>query len=147
MSFNQQKSQKSILIFPLFTNSQSDQESNYEIGEVEEIPVRAKKKGNYIICLTMLFLSQPCLKTLFNLATKVFEVLKLKICSKFTGEHSCQSATLMKSHLDMAVFLYICSIFSEHLFKRASLKSCFCQFYPSQASQMHPDFTHICTSN
>ena len=29
----------------------------------------------------------------------------LKICSKFTGEHPCRRATLLKSHFDMGVLL------------------------------------------
>ena len=48
----------------------------------------------------------------------------LKICSKFTGEHPCQSvillksvsATLLKSHFRMGVLLYISYKFSEHFF-------------------------------
>ena len=44
----------------------------------------------------------------------------LKICSKFTGEHPRRSAickaTLFKSHFGMGVLLWICCIFSEHLF-------------------------------
>ena len=46
----------------------------------------------------------------------------LKICSKFTREHPCQSvisikfASLLKSHFDMGALLYNCCIFSEHLY-------------------------------
>ena len=42
----------------------------------------------------------------------------LKIWSKFTGEHPCRSANLLKSHFGMGVILKICCIFSEHLFIR-----------------------------
>ena len=56
----------------------------------------------------------------------------LKICSKFTGEHPCRSVTsikllfnLLKSHVDMGVFLQICCIFSEHLFLKRPLDGCF----------------------
>ena len=40
----------------------------------------------------------------------------LKICSKFTGEHPCQSAISIK---------LLCSIFSEHLFLATLLGGCF----------------------
>ena len=33
-------------------------------------------------------------------------------------------ASLLKSHFDMGVFVYICCIFSEHLFLRAPLERC-----------------------
>ena len=52
----------------------------------------------------------------------------LKVCSKFTGEHPCQSvisATLLKSHFGMGVLLQICCIYSDHLFLRTSLGDCF----------------------
>ena len=45
-----------------------------------------------------------------------------KICSKFTGEHSCRS---VKSHISMDVLLSICRIFSEHLFLRTPQDGCF----------------------
>ena len=48
----------------------------------------------------------------------------LKICSKFTGEHSCRSVI---SHVGMGVLLEICCIFSEHLLLRAPLNGCFCK--------------------
>ena len=51
----------------------------------------------------------------------------LKICHKFTGKHPCK-ATFLKSHFDMGVFLYICCIFSEHLFLRTPLDGCFLKF-------------------
>ena len=41
-----------------------------------------------------------------------------KICSKFTH----------KSHFDMGVLLYICCIFSGHLFLRTPLEGCSCYF-------------------
>ena len=44
----------------------------------------------------------------------------LKICSKFTGEHSCQ----LKPDFGMGV-LQICCIFLEHLFLRTPLGGCF----------------------
>ena len=37
-------------------------------------------------------------------------------------------ATLLKSHFGTGFLLYICCIFSEHLFLRTSLDSCFCLF-------------------
>ena len=47
----------------------------------------------------------------------------LKISSKFTGEHPCQSAILIKlqssfieSNFDLGVLLYVCCIFSEQFF-------------------------------
>ena len=47
----------------------------------------------------------------------------LKITIKFTGEHSCRSVISVSVHsnfieitFDMGVLLYICCIFSEHLF-------------------------------
>ena len=62
----------------------------------------------------------------------------LKICSKFIGEQQCRSAisikllcfaTLLKSHFGMGVLLYICCIFSEHLFLRTPLDGCFWMIY------------------
>ena len=51
--------------------------------------------------------------------TGVLMKCPLKICHKFTGEHPCRSkATLLKSHFGMGALLYICYIFSEHLFLR-----------------------------
>ena len=52
----------------------------------------------------------------------------LKKCSKFTGEHPCRSCkvTLLKSHFGMGVLLYICCIFSEHLFLKTPVDGCFC---------------------
>ena len=35
-------------------------------------------------------------------------------------------ATFLKSHFGMGVFLYICCIFSEHVFLRTPLECCFC---------------------
>ena len=58
----------------------------------------------------------------------------LKICSKSTGEHpfrevwfqySCET-TLLKLHFVTGVLLYICCIFSEHLFLGTPLGCCFC---------------------
>ena len=53
----------------------------------------------------------------------------LKICNKFTGEHPCRSVIsiklLLKSHFGMSVLLYICYIFSEHLFLETPLDGCF----------------------
>ena len=51
----------------------------------------------------------------------------LKICSKFTGEHPCRSviSIKLKSRFGMVALLYICCRFSEHLFLRTPLKSCF----------------------
>ena len=49
--------------------------------------------------------------------TGVLKKCTLKKCPKFTGEHPCRSkATLFKSHFGMGALLYICYIFSEHLF-------------------------------
>ena len=42
----------------------------------------------------------------------------LKICSKFTGEQPCQSATSIK------LLCFVCC--SEHLFLRTPLDGCFC---------------------
>ena len=63
----------------------------------------------------------------------------LKQCSKFTGEHPCQSvipikllATLLKSHFDMGALLQIFCIFSEHLFLETPLLGCFCVFRVNQ---------------
>ena len=59
----------------------------------------------------------------------------LKICSKFTGDHPCQSVFSVKFlckfieiTLDMGFLLYICCLFSEHLFLRTPLDDCFCIF-------------------
>ena len=50
----------------------------------------------------------------------------LKISTNFTGEHSCRSViSSVKSHLGRSVLLYICCIFSEHLFLRIPLEGCF----------------------
>ena len=56
----------------------------------------------------------------------------LKICSKCTGEHLCRSmisicrfATLLKPLLGIGALLYICCIFSEHLFLRTPVEGCF----------------------
>ena len=38
-------------------------------------------------------------------------------------------ATLLKLHFGMSVLPFICYIFSEHLFLRTPLDSCFCSFY------------------
>ena len=35
-------------------------------------------------------------------------------------------ATVLKSHFGMGVLLYICCIFSEHLFIKITIKGCFC---------------------
>ena len=43
----------------------------------------------------------------------------VKICSKFTGEHSCRSAISIKLQ-SMSVLLYMCYIFSEHLFPKST---------------------------
>ena len=55
----------------------------------------------------------------------------LKICSKFSGEHPCRGAisikllrNFMKWHFGMGDFLYICCIFSEHLFQGTPLNGC-----------------------
>ena len=69
----------------------------------------------------------------------------LKISSKFTGEHPCGSAiywnhTLLNSHLGMGVLLWICCIFSEHLFFRTPLGGCFCTMltqFLQKYKQMH----------
>ena len=65
----------------------------------------------------------------------------LKICSNFTGENPCRNVTLiietfintfiiatnlLKLHFGMGILLYICRIFSEHLFLR-TLLDCFCK--------------------
>ena len=49
----------------------------------------------------------------------------LNICNKFTGEHPRESAisikllaTLLKPHFGQGVLMWICCIFSEHLFLR-----------------------------
>ena len=40
----------------------------------------------------------------------------------------CDLATLLKSHFGTGVLLYICSLFSEHLFLGTPLGDCFCSF-------------------
>ena len=54
----------------------------------------------------------------------VFKVV-LKICSKFTGKHPHRSVF---SNFGVGVLLYICCIFSKHLFIRTPLGDYFCQF-------------------
>ena len=57
------------------------------------------------------------------------------MCSKFTGECPRRSEVsikllyialiaLLKSYFDMGVLLYICCIFSEHIFLRTPLEGC-----------------------
>ena len=60
----------------------------------------------------------------------------LKISSKFTGEHPCQSAILIKlqssfieSNFDLGVLLYVCCIFSEQFFLKTLLKGCFSVYW------------------
>ena len=43
-------------------------------------------------------------------------------------------AILLKPYFSMSVLLYICCIFSEHLFLRIPLDSCFCHWYMSVGS-------------
>ena len=45
----------------------------------------------------------------------------LKICSEFTGQHSCRSVISIKLLCN-----FVCCIFSEHLFLRTPLDGCFC---------------------
>ena len=40
-------------------------------------------------------------------------------------------ATSLKLHFGMGILLWICCIFSEHLFVRISLDGCFCDFFSS----------------
>ena len=57
----------------------------------------------------------------------------LKICYKFTDEHTCRCAcclaTLLKSHFGMGVLLYIYCIFPEYVSLRTPLEGCFCIKY------------------
>ena len=51
----------------------------------------------------------------------------LKICSKFTGEHSCRSMISMQLYLSRtSAYVFSCCIFSEHYFSRRPLEGCFC---------------------
>ena len=118
--------------------------------------VRVKNKGNYIISLIMLILSQPCMKIHFNLATEVFEVLKLKICKKFTGVHPCRSVISIKllcnfhgiKLWDECFPVYLLHIFRNPFRKGGFPEGSICQLYPIQASQkMNPDLTHPHTPN
>ena len=59
----------------------------------------------------------------------------LKICSKFTGEHPCQSTILIKflcNFIEIALrhgySSVNCCIFSEHLFSITPLSGCFWTF-------------------
>ena len=59
----------------------------------------------------------------------------LKICSKFTGEYPCRSvisielhSNFIETHFGMGVLLWICCIFSEHLFLRIPLDGCFWRY-------------------
>ena len=79
----------------------------------------------------------------------------LKISSKFTGEHPCGSAiywnhTLLNSHFGMGVLLWICCIFSEHLFFRTPLGGCFCtmltQFLQKIQTNAHMPYIQIVIS-
>ena len=55
-----------------------------------------------------------------------------KICTKFTRRtpmskcDSNKAALQLKSHFGMGAFLWICCIFSEHLFLGTPLDGCFC---------------------
>ena len=52
----------------------------------------------------------------------------LQICNKFTREHPYRNviwfATLLNTYFCMGVFLYICCIFSEHIFWRTPMGDC-----------------------
>ena len=49
----------------------------------------------------------------------------LKLCSIFTGEHTYRSVISIKLLSNFIEILYICCIFSEHLFPRTPLDDCF----------------------
>ena len=81
--------------------------------------------------VTRCFIVIYCRECSFRSSPQTSEVFwgkrVLKICSRFTGEHSCW--TLLKSHFGMDLLLEICSIISEHLFRRTPMEDCFCSFY------------------
>ena len=67
----------------------------------------------------------------------------LKICSKVTGEHPCQSVISIKllfSFIEIALWDWyssvICCIFSEHLFLKTPLGSCFWCSYLKNRNQL-----------
>ena len=74
----------------------------------------------------------------------------LKICSKFTREHPCQSAisikfaSLLKSHFDMGALLYNCCIFSEHLYIWPPLDGCFWRIFISKFVNSQQSKGEIC---
>ena len=94
------------------------------------ILLRNEKKPSRLIEISMRF---PWWKTYRSSHPEVFlEKGVPKICSKFTGEHPCRSVisiklltTLLKSHFGMCVLLWICCMFSEHLFLGTPVGGCF----------------------
>ena len=78
----------------------------------------------HIVVLLCIYIGPYCVHSPSEVTSVLTKSVRI-ICSKFTGEHPCQSgipiklqrkATLLKSHFSMGVLLYICRIFLERLF-------------------------------
>ena len=75
----------------------------------------------------------------------------LKTCSKFTGEHPCRSgisviklqSNLLKSYFSMAVLVYICCIFSEHLSLRNHWRAVTASLYSYKPISSLPQFLYV----